>query len=90
MLFASTLLDYVQASGDTETGKDLYPIAAKQFRFFASNYTNDLRYEIPSRDIPDGGSGWHFVDCKRYLFVTTSFRSLIKHCRGTYSRQGSC
>lgn len=64
MLFAVTLLDYVKASGDLECGKDLFPIAAKQFSFFAKNFSDDLRYIIPERKMEEGGEGWHFIDCK--------------------------
>jgi alpha-L-rhamnosidase len=69
MLFASTLLEYVEASGDRQTGIDLYPIASKQFTFFSNNFTSDLRYRIPARDMADGGAGWHFVDCKS-VYIT--------------------
>ena len=65
MLFAVTLLDYVKATGDKQTGKDLFPIAAKQFEFFTGNYTEDLRYEVPvSGDVSESSSTWHFVDCE--------------------------
>lgn len=64
MLFAVTLLDYVKASGDLECGRDLLPTAAKQFSFFAKNFSEDLRYIIPARKMEDGGEGWHFIDCK--------------------------
>jgi alpha-L-rhamnosidase len=65
MLFAVTLLDYVKATGDKQTGQDLFPIAAKQFEFFTGNYTEDLRYEVPaSGDVSESSSTWHFVDCK--------------------------
>jgi alpha-L-rhamnosidase len=67
MLFAVTLLDYVKASGDIECGKELFPIAAKQFSFFAKNFTQNLRYTIPERNMSDGGEGWHFVDCESVL-----------------------
>lgn len=63
MLFAVTLLDYVKASGDLECGMDLFPTAAKQFSFFAKNFSEDLRYHIPERKMEDGGEGWHFIDC---------------------------
>lgn len=81
MLFASTLLEYVEASGDRQTAMDLYPIAAKQFTFFAANFTSDLQYKIPTRDMVDGGAGWHFVDCESvvaivYTYSTHTVRSI--------------
>ncbi|KAJ9107000.1 hypothetical protein QFC19_002868 [Naganishia cerealis] len=80
MLFAVTLLDYVKASGDLKCGEDLFPIASKQFSFFAKNFTEDLRYIIPERSMSDGGEGWHFIDWQPTLDKESSEHAIMIYC----------
>ena len=62
MLYAVTLLDYVKATGDLETGRQLFDTAARQLRFYASNFTSDLRYDLNDKGM-NGLRLVHFVDC---------------------------
>jgi alpha-L-rhamnosidase len=70
MLYAVTLLDYVKASGDLETGRDLFDTAARQFRFYVANFDEELRYELKSEGV-DGLRLVHFVDCE-FFFLRRS------------------
>lgn len=66
MLFTVTLVDYVEATGDQETGKELFHIAAKQFEFFTKNFTEALEYKVENKRADEGGVGWHFIDCESW------------------------
>jgi glycogen debranching enzyme len=78
MLYAVTLLDYVKASGDLETGRDLFDTAARQFRFYVSNFDEELRYELKIEGV-DGLRLVHFVDCE-FFFRRRSYTFVS--CRG--------
>jgi hypothetical protein len=64
MLYGVSLLDYVKATGDLQTGKDLFEIAHKQFSFFFEYLSETLEYHVPAHSMEEGGGGWHFIDCK--------------------------
>lgn len=64
LLFTNTLLDYIEASGDQETGHDLYAIAEKQFHLALRRVGEDFIYEVPVPKDLLGGGEWHFIDCK--------------------------
>ena len=64
LLYTCTLLDYVNDSGDTATGDDLFEIARKQFDIAARRVGSDFIYEVPIPKSLLGGSAWHFVDCE--------------------------
>jgi len=68
-IYAAALLDYVQFAGDHATGKELFPVALKQFELSIArcNSTNGLYtpvYDKASGPSPVGGATWHFIDCK--------------------------
>ncbi|KAL8278558.1 hypothetical protein RQP46_009050 [Phenoliferia psychrophenolica] len=72
MLFGVTLLDYVVASQDFETGRDLYAIALKQFELHLVNVSpTSLLYEVPE------GKSWHFIDWQESLDRTTAIHSVL-------------
>lgn len=64
LLFTNTLLDYIEASGDQETGHDLYAIAEKQFHLALRRVGKDFIYEVPVPKDLLGGGEWHFIDCE--------------------------
>lgn len=71
LLYTCTLLDYVNDSGDTATGDDLFEIARKQFDIAARRVGSDFIYQVPIPKSLLGGSDWHFVDCEFALFPPT-------------------
>lgn len=77
-IYAAALLDYVQFSGDHTTGKELFPVALKQFelsiaRCDSNNGLYKPVYDDMSGPSPVGGATWHFIDCKWCLSVATFF-----------------
>lgn len=68
-IYAAALLEYVKASGDIDTGKDLFPIALKQFELSIARCDKVSGLYVPSYQAVDdvspvGGATWHFIDCK--------------------------
>lgn len=64
LLFSNTLLDYLEASGDQETGHDLYTIAERQFHLALRRVGEDFIYVVPVAKDLLGGGEWHFIDCE--------------------------
>lgn len=81
MLYAVTLLDYVKATNDTQTGKDLFEIAHKQFSFFFGYLNERLQYTVPVHSMEEGGGGWHFIDC---TFVRLSELQDVYAAKGSH------
>ncbi len=59
-LFAPTLLDYVQASGDIEMAKDLWPLVLKQLDFILEPVNKEGLFVDP-------GNWWLFIDWNNNL-----------------------
>lgn len=63
-LFSVSLLEYVKASQDVNTGKELYGTALKQFELHMKFISEKFLYAIPEELLGKwGGESWHFVDC---------------------------
>lgn len=73
VLFGDSLLDYVNASGDEETGKWLFPVAKRQSQLALAKIAEDGCYHYD-------GSYWLFIDWKEELQ-----RQCAAHCIITYS-----
>lgn len=54
-LFAATVLEYLQASGDRETAEDLWPLCVTQLDFMLDEIDTDGVFR-------DGGKYWCFID----------------------------
>ncbi|GAA5971046.1 hypothetical protein JCM8115_006129 [Rhodotorula mucilaginosa] len=77
LLYTCTLLDYVNDSGDTATGDDLFEIARKQFDIAARRVSSDFIYEVPIPKSLLGGSDWHFVDWHEKLEKSVAIQSIF-------------
>jgi len=67
-MYIAAVLDYVEFTGDLETGRTLYPIALKQVEL-ALEYCDSKsglyvpNYLIEGEKNPPGAL-WHFIDCE--------------------------
>ncbi|KAM0754961.1 Six-hairpin glycosidase [Meredithblackwellia eburnea MCA 4105] len=80
LLFSPTLLEYVNASGDKETGRELFEIALKQFEIHFRKVSTDFLYVIPTSAPSFGGTDWHFIDWQEKLERTTSIQAVFIFC----------
>ncbi|ORY61062.1 alpha-L-rhamnosidase [Leucosporidium creatinivorum] len=80
LLFTNTLLDYIEASGDQETGHDLYAIAEKQFHLALRRVGEDFIYNVPVPKDLLGGGEWHFIDWNEELDKSTAFQCIVIFC----------
>ncbi|MDE1163377.1 MAG: hypothetical protein PW792_15750 [Acidobacteriaceae bacterium] len=69
-LFIPTLLEYVQASGDMATGKDLYPIAKLQLELLSKDVNADGLFVDPKNI-------WIFIDWRKDLERTASVQGVL-------------
>ncbi|KAK4704386.1 hypothetical protein P7C70_g1820, partial [Phenoliferia sp. Uapishka_3] len=75
ILYSVTLLDYVKASQDFDTGRELFHIALKQFEIHLRNLSAaTYLYAVPEQT--DGGS-WHFIDWQEKLDRTTAIHCVL-------------
>jgi alpha-L-rhamnosidase len=67
-IYAAALRDYVVASGDKETGLELFDVAKRQFELSLKQVNGDGCYVMNDRDPQErddsGEKLWHFIDCK--------------------------
>ncbi|KAL7412051.1 Six-hairpin glycosidase-like protein [Mrakia frigida] len=79
ILYTCAVLEYVQASGDVEAGRDLYPTALKQFEFALTGLNEENVYVCQEA----GGfesidqERWHFVDWNDSLSRSSSIHSIL-------------
>ncbi|MEO8064153.1 MAG: glycoside hydrolase [Pseudomonadota bacterium] len=69
-LFNVTLLDYVEATGDMETARDLWPVALRQLEILGRDVDADGRYRDP-------GNVWIFIDWARELDKNASIQAVL-------------
>jgi alpha-L-rhamnosidase len=69
-LFASTVLEYFEASGDRETADDLWPLVIKQLEFTLKSLDKEGLF-VPSTD------WWLFIDWNRTLDKQASEQAII-------------
>lgn len=68
-LFAPTLLDYLEASGDLDTAQELWPVAKDQLRL--------LEYVNGEGLFKDPGNWWLFVDWQATLHKETAIQGIL-------------
>ena len=71
-LFNVTLFDYVQATGDTATARDLWPVALRQLEILGRDIDADGRYRDP-------GNVWIFIDWARDLDKNAAIQAVLIH-----------
>ena len=69
-LFNVTLADYVEASGDVATGRDLWPVAKRQLEIIGRDIDADGKYVDP-------GNMWIFIDWSQPLHKHASIQGLL-------------
>jgi alpha-L-rhamnosidase len=69
-LFNVTLLDYVAATDDLETGRDLWPVALRQLEILGKDIDGEGRYRDP-------GNVWIFIDWARQLDKNASIQAVL-------------
>lgn len=72
-LFVAVLADYVKASGDLATGKDLWPVAKRQLDIISKNLNGDGLFVDPK-------NVWIFVDWQPVLEHTASMHGILLYC----------
>jgi alpha-L-rhamnosidase len=72
-LFVAVLADYVKASGDKATGRELWPIAQRQLEIISRNLNSDGLFVDP-RNV------WIFVDWQPVLERTASMHGILLYC----------
>jgi alpha-L-rhamnosidase len=77
-LFVAVLADYVKASGDAATGRELWPVAQRQLEIISKNLNGDGLFVDPK-------NVWIFVDWQQALERTASMHGILLYCyrRGT-------
>jgi len=69
-LFAVTLQEYVQATGDLETGVTLWPVARRQVELLLARLDGDALFH-------DDGATWCFIDWSQTLDRDTAMQGVI-------------
>ncbi len=69
-LFNVALLDYVVATGDQETGRDLFPVAKRQLEILSTHVNSDGLYVDP-------GNVWIFVDWAPTLHKAAAIQGIL-------------
>jgi len=69
-LFNVTLLDYLEATNDVETARDLWPVALRQLAILGRDVDADGRYHDP-------GNVWIFIDWARDLDKNASIQAVL-------------
>jgi hypothetical protein len=72
-LFVAVLADYVKASGDTATGKQLWPVAQRQLQIISKNLDGGGLFVDPK-------SIWIFIDWQNGLDRTASMHGILLYC----------
>jgi alpha-L-rhamnosidase len=72
-LFVAVLADYVKASGDLVTGRELWPVAKRQLEIISKNLNGDGLFVDP-RNV------WIFVDWQPSLEHTASMHGILLCC----------
>jgi alpha-L-rhamnosidase len=71
-IYAATLKDYVEFTGDVETGRDLFGVALKQFELSVARCDPETGLYVPNayemsdsieKKDRDVTAQWHFIDC---------------------------
>jgi hypothetical protein len=66
LIYAAALLDYVEFSGDKETGKDLFSVALRQAEIAVGRTNSEWVYHVENIGGMTDFGAWHFVDCECY------------------------
>jgi hypothetical protein len=69
-LFNVTLADYVEATGDLETARDLWPVARRQLEIIGRDIDADGRYVDP-------GNLWIFIDWSQPLHKQAAIQGVL-------------
>jgi hypothetical protein len=69
-LFNVTLWDYVQATGDVETGRDLWPVATRQLEILGKDIDAQGNYVDP-------GNMWIFIDWSEPLHKHAAIQAVL-------------
>jgi alpha-L-rhamnosidase len=69
-LFNVTLADYVAATGDVATGKDLWPVARRQLEIIGKDIAADGKYVDP-------GNMWIFIDWSQPLHKHAAIQAVL-------------
>jgi alpha-L-rhamnosidase len=69
-LFNVTLSDYVAATGDVATGRDLWPVALRQLEIIGKDIAADGRYVDP-------GNMWIFIDWSQPLHKHAAIQAVL-------------
>ena len=72
-LYVAMLADYVQASGDVATGRDLWPVAQRQLELVGRNVNQQGIVVIPEKV-------WVFIDWQQALDKTASMHGVLLYC----------
>jgi hypothetical protein len=78
LIYAAALLDYVEFSGDKETGKELFSVALRQAEIAVGRTNEKGVYAVENLGGMSDMGMWHFVDCK-----WTSYMCILVELRGT-------
>lgn len=70
VLYGAALLDYVRASGDTATGRDLWPVVRRQLEIIGQNVDRDGLFVDPR-------NFWIFIDWNNKLDRTAAMHGVL-------------
>jgi alpha-L-rhamnosidase len=70
VLFNVTLADYVEATGDLDTARDLWPVARRQLEIIGRDIDSDGRYVDP-------GNMWIFIDWSQPLHKHAAIQGVL-------------
>jgi alpha-L-rhamnosidase len=71
VLYGVTLLDYVRATGDTATGRDLWPVVQRQLEIVGAHVGPDDLFIDPGKEI------WVFIDWNDALDRRTAMHGVL-------------
>lgn len=71
-LYAATVLEYLEASGDRETAEDLWPVCVRQLDFLLDTIGEDGVFR-------DNGKWWCFIDWQSALNRQTSEQGVLAY-----------
>ena len=72
VLFNVTLADYLHATGDLDTARDLWPVARRQLEIIGKDIDADGRYVDP-------GNMWIFIDWSQPLHKHAAIQGVLIH-----------
>jgi hypothetical protein len=71
-LFAATIREYLEVSGDRDTAEDIWPLCVRQLDFLLAEIDNDGVFR-------DGGRWWCFIDWEKSLNRQTAEQGALAH-----------